>query len=77
MRLRMLGVCLLVLAVPVTLAWAQAKAPGVTDTEVVIGATTPLSGPAAAWGTTALGAEAWAKHVSEQGGVHGRKIRVV
>jgi len=43
---------------------------------VVIGATTPLSGPAAAWGTTALGAEAWAKYVNEQGGVHGRKIRV-
>ncbi|OGL06479.1 MAG: hypothetical protein A3I03_08095 [Candidatus Rokubacteria bacterium RIFCSPLOWO2_02_FULL_68_19] len=59
-----------------TSAWAQAKAPGVTDTEVVIGATTPLSGPAAAWGTTALGAEAWAKYVNEQGGVHGRKIRV-
>ena len=26
--------------------------PGVTDTEVVLGITTPLSGPAAAWGTT-------------------------
>jgi ABC-type branched-subunit amino acid transport system substrate-binding protein len=73
----MLGVCLLVLALSVTLAWAQARTPGVTDTEVVIGATTPLSGPAAAWGTTALGAEAWAKHVNEQGGVHGRKIKVV
>ena len=56
---------------------AQTKAPGVTDTEVVIGLTTPLSGPAAAWGTTALGAEAWAKYVNEQGGVHGRKIKTV
>src|SRR3972149_3826816 len=56
---------------------AQTKAPGVTDTEVVIGATTPLSGLAAAWGTTALGAEAWAKYVNEQGGVHGRKIMTV
>lgn len=76
MRLKMLGVLLLVLPMSVTSAWAQAKVPGVTDTEVVIGATTPLSGPAAAWGTTALGAEAWAKHVNEQGGVNGRKIRV-
>jgi ABC-type branched-subunit amino acid transport system substrate-binding protein len=58
-------------------AAAQGKVPGVTDTEVVIGATTPLSGPAAAWGTTALAAEAWARHVNEQGGVHGRKLRVV
>lgn len=53
------------------------KVPGVTDTEILIGATTPLSGPAAAWGTTALGAEAWARYVNEQGGVHGRKIKVV
>ena len=76
MRLRTFGALLLVLAMSATSAWAQAKAPGVTDTEVVIGATTPLSGPAAVWGTTALGAEAWAKYVNEQGGVHGRKIRV-
>lgn len=76
MRLRTFGVLLLVLVMSVTSAWAQAKVPGVSDTEVVIGATTPLSGPAAAWGTTALGAEAWAKYVNEQGGVHGRKIRV-
>jgi len=76
MRLRTFGVLLLVLVMSVTSAWAQAKVPGVTDKEVVIGATTPLSGPAAAWGTTALGAEAWAKYVNEQGGVHGRKIRV-
>lgn len=58
-------------------AHAQPRTPGVTDTEVTFGITTPLSGPAAAWGTTALGAEAWAKHVNAQGGVHGRQIRVV
>jgi len=33
---------------------------GVTDTEVVVGITTPLSGPAALWGITGLGAKAWA-----------------
>jgi ABC-type branched-subunit amino acid transport system substrate-binding protein len=58
-------------------AIAQSRAPGVTDTEVTFGVTTPLSGPAAAWGTTALGADAWAKYVNEQGGVHGRKIKTV
>jgi len=76
MRLKTFGVLLLVLVMSATSAWAQAKVPGVTDTEVVIGATTPLSGPAAAWGTTALGAEVWAKYVNEQGGIHGRKIRM-
>lgn len=77
MRLKTLGALLLILLTSVTSAFAQAKVPGVTDTEVVIGMTTPLSGPAAAWGITALAAEAWAKYVNEQGGVHGRKIKVV
>lgn len=55
---------------------AQTRVPGVTDTEVVLGTSTPLSGPAASWGATARGMEAWAAHVNDQGGVHGRKIRV-
>ncbi len=77
MKLRILGTTLFVAALGATSALAQSKAPGVTDTEVTIGITTPLSGPAAAWSATALGSEAWAKHVNEQGGVHGRKIKVV
>lgn len=56
-------------------AFAQ-KAPGVTDTEVTIGLTTPLSGPAAAWGNTAVAMEAWTRYVNDQGGIHGRKLRV-
>jgi len=75
MRLRILGTMLFVTALGAAPALAQS--PGVTDTEVTIGITTPLSGPAAAWSATALGAEAWAKHVNEQGGVNGRKIKVV
>jgi branched-chain amino acid transport system substrate-binding protein len=77
MALRMLGMPFLILLLSVTSAFAQAKTPDVTDTEVVLDITTPLSGPAAAWGTTGLAAEAWAKHVNDQGGVHGRKIRIV
>jgi ABC-type branched-subunit amino acid transport system substrate-binding protein len=77
MKLRLLGALLITLLLSVTPVWAQGKVPGVTDSEVVIGITTPLSGPAAAWGATGLGAEAWAKYVNDQGGVHGRKIRVV
>ena len=50
---------------------------GVTDTEVVVGITTPLSGPAALWGITGLGAKAWADHINAQGGIHGRKIKVI
>lgn len=61
----------------VGLGTARAAVPGVTDTEVTIGITGPLSGPAAAWGTIALASEAYAKHVNAQGGVHGRKLKIV
>ncbi len=54
-----------------------AAAPGVTDTEVVLGISAPLSGPAAAWGSISLAAEAWARHINAAGGVNGRKLRVV
>lgn len=76
MSWRWIGIVLTLLLI-VPPASAQQKVPGVTDTEVVIGVTTPLSGPAAAWGNTGVGMEAWAKYINDQGGVHGRKIRVV
>jgi len=72
-RLAIALVLALSLAVPVG---AQTRTPGVTDTELVVGLTTPLSGPAAAWGNTAVAMEAWARYVNEQGGIHGRKIKV-
>ena len=43
-----------------------APVPGVTDTEITIGVTGPLSGPAAAWGTIALASEAYATYVNQQ-----------
>jgi branched-chain amino acid transport system substrate-binding protein len=58
-------------------ALAQTKTPGVTDTEVTVGLSMPLSGVAAAWSNTGVAMEAWAKHVNEQGGIHGRKLKVV
>ncbi|MDQ7781441.1 MAG: ABC transporter substrate-binding protein [Desulfomonilaceae bacterium] len=58
-------------------AAGAADVPGVTDTEVVVGVSTPLSGPAALWGVTALGMKAWADYVNDQGGVNGRKIKLI
>jgi ABC-type branched-subunit amino acid transport system substrate-binding protein len=72
-RLAIAVLVVLTLGVP---AGAQTRTPGVTDTEIVVGLTTPLSGPAAAWGNTAVAMEAWAKSVNEAGGIHGRKIKV-
>ena len=65
----------LILAIPAIGGAADVR--GVTDTEVVVGITTPLSGPAALWGMTGLGAKAWADHINDQGGIHGRKIKVI
>ncbi len=77
MRLsRTLIAALLILALGAVPALAQRPTPGVTDTEVTIGLTTPLSGPAAAWGNTAVAMEAWTRYVNDQGGIHGRKIKV-
>jgi branched-chain amino acid transport system substrate-binding protein len=58
-------------------ACSRPSVPGVSATEVVLGMSAPLSGPAAAWGTVSRGAQAWAAHVNAGGGVHGRRIRVL
>jgi ABC-type branched-subunit amino acid transport system substrate-binding protein len=54
-----------------------ASVPGVTDTEVAIGITNPLSGPGALWGITGMAAKAWADYINDRGGIHGRKINVI
>ncbi len=58
-------------------AASSAEVPGVTDTEVVVGISTPVSGPAALWGAVAMGSKAWADYVNQNGGVHGRMIKVL
>ncbi len=73
-------ICLLVLVVCVAFSlptYGASKTPGVTDDEVVIGMTCPMSGPAAAWSSMAMGNSAWAKHINDKGGIHGRKIKFV
>jgi ABC-type branched-subunit amino acid transport system substrate-binding protein len=61
----------------VTIGNEAAAVNGVTETEVSIGISTPLSGPAALWGLSGLGAKAWADYINEKGGIHGRKINVI
>jgi ABC-type branched-subunit amino acid transport system substrate-binding protein len=52
--------------------------PGVTETEVVLGSSLALGGHASFLGTQTLhGALSYLNHINEQGGIHGRKIRVV
>src|SRR6266513_1563546 len=49
--------------------------PGVTSKQILIGGTTPLTGPASAYAAIAKGADAYFKYVNAHGGVNGRKIK--
>src|SRR5580693_8847116 len=53
------------------------NAPGVSDTEIKIGTTTPYSGPASAYGVIGRAESAYFKMINEQGGVNGRKINFI
>lgn len=67
------------LALIAGLMWqGSTAAQGVTNTEILLGQTTTLSGPLAELGQDALaGAKAYFDYINEQGGVHGRKIRLI
>ena len=49
--------------------------PGITSKQILIGGTTPLSGPASAYAAVAKGADAYFKYVNDHGGVFGRSIK--
>ncbi|HXM56759.1 MAG TPA: ABC transporter substrate-binding protein [Candidatus Dormibacteraeota bacterium] len=51
-----------------------ANVPGVTDKDVLIGTTTPLSGAASAYAPVSKGATAYFQYVNARGGVNGRTI---
>jgi ABC-type branched-subunit amino acid transport system substrate-binding protein len=50
---------------------------GATDTEIKIGQTIPLSGPASAYGGIGKVQAAYIRMINEQGGVNGRKINLI
>lgn len=59
-------------------AFAQKKYDtGATDTEIKIGQTIPLSGPASAYGAIGKVQAAYIRMINEQGGVNGRKINLI
>ena len=56
---------------------ARAETPGVTSTEVKIGATFPFSGPASPLSNTGKGLIAYISAINERGGINGRKINLI
>jgi branched-chain amino acid transport system substrate-binding protein len=63
----------LVVALPSALAGSTAD-PGISSTAIVIGGTSPLTGPAASYASVARGAKAYFDFVNAGGGVGKRKI---
>jgi branched-chain amino acid transport system substrate-binding protein len=59
---------------PLAAAAVALATPGVTPTQITLGGTIPLSGPAAAYASVGRGADAYFKYVDSKGGVFGRKI---
>jgi branched-chain amino acid transport system substrate-binding protein len=51
--------------------------PGVTDTEITLGQTMPYSGPASAYGTIGKAEAAYFDMINAQGGIGGRKIKLI
>jgi ABC-type branched-subunit amino acid transport system substrate-binding protein len=67
----------LALAAPAT-AMVPGADPGVTANQIVIGTTTPLTGPAApGYKDVAPAAQAYFNYVNSSGGINGRKIKYV
>ncbi|HEY1923653.1 MAG TPA: ABC transporter substrate-binding protein [Candidatus Acidoferrum sp.] len=70
------AVCAYLIAGPVSAA-AQ-NAPGVTENEILIGSCSALEGPSKSLGIeTVAGAKLYFSLINEEGGVHGRKLRLV
>lgn len=68
----------LALLAGVTVAHAQAKyGPGASDSEILIGQTNPYSGPLSAYSTQGKAQAAYYTMINEQGGVNGRKIKLI
>jgi branched-chain amino acid transport system substrate-binding protein len=65
---------LALVALPAAFAGAAAD-PGITQTTIVLGGTSPLTGPAAAYASVARGAKAYFDSVNAKGGVARRKFQ--
>ncbi len=64
-----------VLAMPAIAQTVQA--PGVTDSEILFGQTMPYSGPASSYGPIGRTEAAYFGFINEQGGINGRKLRML
>jgi len=50
---------------------------GVSDEEILIGTWAPLTGPASNLSSIAHAMDAYFQHINDEGGIHGRKLRLI
>src|SRR5215510_10043503 len=76
--IKLLACVLLALTLVPSSTFAEKKyGPGVTDTEIRIGQTMPYSGPASLYSTVGKAMAAYFDKVNVEGGVNGRKIKLI
>jgi branched-chain amino acid transport system substrate-binding protein len=74
----LIGLCLLFATWGAGRGSASAAAtPGVTSTTITFGQTVPKSGPAALYGQSTYGVDAYFAYVNDHGGVLGRRLRLI
>ncbi|WP_322516838.1 ABC transporter substrate-binding protein [Rhodopseudomonas palustris] len=56
---------------------ASKYSPGVTDTEIKLGTTSPYSGPASSYGIYGQAQTAYFQMINDNGGINGRKINLI
>jgi branched-chain amino acid transport system substrate-binding protein len=66
-----------VLAAAIGAPQARADSPGISETEIKVGATFPFSGPASPLSNTGKGLIAYVKLINDHGGINGRKINLI
>ena len=57
--------------------WAKDYGPGVTDSEIKLGTTSPYSGPASAYGVYGQAQTAYFNMINDLGGINGRKVNLI
>ncbi len=80
MRFSMMSAAILATGVLIGAGAAQAQNkydPGASDTEILIGQTNPYSGPLSSYGTQGRAQAAYYKMINDEGGVNGRKIKLI
>ncbi len=72
-----IGLGLIAFAMSGAVLAQKSYAPGITDTEIKIGQTIPLSGPVSGFSSIGKAGAAYFKKINDEGGINGRKINLI